>query len=56
MSRGSNSWRPCRRPALVRALMQADQSHSHHIAIIYHSATRKTQPEALKHPLRRAQA
>jgi hypothetical protein len=28
----------------------------HHIAIISHSATRKTQPEALNHPLRRAQA
>jgi hypothetical protein len=55
-SREDNSWRPCRRPAPARALMRSDKPRSHHIAIISYSATRKTQPEALKHPLRRARA
>jgi hypothetical protein len=36
--------------------LNADKLCGHHIAIISYSVTRKTQPEALKHPLRRAQA
>jgi hypothetical protein len=35
---------------------EPDWPRSHHIAINLRSATRKTQPEALKHPLRRARA
>jgi hypothetical protein len=35
---------------------EPDWPRSHHIAINLRSATRKTQPEALKHPLRHARA
>jgi hypothetical protein len=51
-----NSWRLCRRPAPTRALMlvwpAARPSHRHHLPLCH----TQTQPEALKHPLRRAQA
>jgi hypothetical protein len=50
-----NSWRPCRRPAPPRALMlvwpAARPSHRHHLSLCH----TRVQPEALKHPLRRAQ-
>jgi hypothetical protein len=35
---------------------ESDQPRSHHIAINLRSATRKAQPEALEHPLRRTRA
>jgi hypothetical protein len=51
-----NSWRPCRRPAPIRALMlvwpAAQPSHRHHLLLRHTQA----QPEALKHPLRHTRA
>jgi hypothetical protein len=54
---GDNSWRPCRRPAPTRASNLGLTSRATITSpSISRSTTRKTQPEALKHPLRRAQA